>query len=352
MNNSKGFTMVEMMVAAGILAIALAGAMSFFIFQSQSGADSGKLKAARENLSLALTMLQRDIMVAGYGVWGVANVPNPRRLSLAIMANWGIDNVTGDVFNSLDATWWDVAGLPRLTAGDNFLRAGAQFRPDKLYVGYGNFLDMSFDINNMNDTNSASALRTRPTAQPPPMPRPILPPEPLAAAANNFVYDLFQYAPLTVTNATRPLGGFLSDAAGGAATAADVDWARTGNPATNAPPWTFFLTPGQNLVGNVVPAVVYRIARDANRPTFELQRNGVRIAGGDPGLEVYNLTVIDQSAGNQRLLSVRIDYQVMLTGAASEANLHGTAKTTWYKGWVTIEADPRIIVMYDGLAGG
>ena len=74
MNNSKGFTMVEMMVAAGILAIALAGAMSFFIFQSQSGADSGKLKAARENLSLALTLLQRDIMLAGYGVYGVTNV--------------------------------------------------------------------------------------------------------------------------------------------------------------------------------------------------------------------------------------------------------------------------------------
>ncbi len=62
MNNSKGFTLLEMMVAAGLLAIALAGAMSFFIYQSQSGADSGKLKAARENISLALTLLQRDIM--------------------------------------------------------------------------------------------------------------------------------------------------------------------------------------------------------------------------------------------------------------------------------------------------
>ena len=66
MNNSKGFTLLEMMVAAGLLAIALAGAMSFFIYQSQSGADSGKLKAARENISLALTLLQRDIMLAGY----------------------------------------------------------------------------------------------------------------------------------------------------------------------------------------------------------------------------------------------------------------------------------------------
>ncbi len=84
MNNSKGFTLLEMMVAAGLLAIALAGAMSFFIYQSQSGADSGKLKAARENLSLALMLLQRDIMLAGYGVYGDGSVTNPKTLSLVL----------------------------------------------------------------------------------------------------------------------------------------------------------------------------------------------------------------------------------------------------------------------------
>ena len=178
MNNSKGFTMVEMMVAAGILAIALAGAMSFFIFQSKSGADSGKLKAARENISLALTLLQRDIMVAGYGVYGVQTVTNPKTLSLVIMANYGVDNVTGDVLNGVDATQWNIADLPRwrLTCRRSVFtgRPVHTFRPDKIYVGYGNFLDMSFDINGMTDPNSAfkySPLRTRPTAQPPPMPR-------------------------------------------------------------------------------------------------------------------------------------------------------------------------------------
>ena len=70
-------------------------------------------------------------------------------------------------------------------------------------------------------------------------------------------------------------------------------------------------------------------------------------------MEVYNLTVKDQSGvtlgiPNQRLLSIRIDYQVMLKGASAEANLHGTDKKTWYKGWVTIESDPRIIVLNDG----
>ena len=52
-NNSKGFTIVEMLVAAGLLSLAIAGAMSFFIFQSQKGADATRLKVARENLTLA-----------------------------------------------------------------------------------------------------------------------------------------------------------------------------------------------------------------------------------------------------------------------------------------------------------
>ena len=114
MNNSKGFTLVEMMVAAGILAIALAGAMSFFIYQSQSGADSGKLKAARENISLALTLLQRDIMYRGVPAFTACAVTNPRALSLVIRANYGVDDVTGDVLNGVDAAQWNVADLPRL----------------------------------------------------------------------------------------------------------------------------------------------------------------------------------------------------------------------------------------------
>lgn len=351
MNNSKGFTLVEIMVAAAILAIALAGAMSFFIYQSSSGADSGKLKAARENVSLALSLLQRDIMLAGYGVYTVTTVINPKALSLYTVTNYGVDDVTGDVFNSVDATQWNVADLGHVVTPDPSLPAGPQFRPDKFYVGYGNFLDMSFDVNDRTDANSAfkySSLRTHPTTQPPPMPRPTnLNPEALAAPVNSFVYDVFQYAPgLSVTSDTRPLGGFISDAG---AKAADVDWVKTGTPANNAPPWTFFLTPGQTLVGNVSPAVVYRIAKDSTRPTFELQRNGIRVAGGDPGMEVYNLTVKDQSgANNWRQLSIRIDYQVMLAGAQQETNLHGTDKKTWYKGWVTIQSDPRIIVLNDG----
>jgi prepilin-type N-terminal cleavage/methylation domain-containing protein len=344
MNNSKGFTLVEMMIAAGLLAVALAGAMSFFIYQSQSGTDSGKLKAARENISLALMLLQRDIMLAGTGVYGVNSIANPKALSLVLKSQHGVDIVTGDALVSNDTTQWNVADLPHLVAGDPFLPAGTTFRPDKIYLGYGNFLDMSFDLEGTTDTNSIfkySSLRTHPTAQPPPVPRPVLSPEALAAPTNTFVYDSLQYAPgLAVTTNTKPLGGFICDTC--ANQAADVDWVATGNPATSA--WNFHVT--ANLSGNVAPAIVYRIAWDsAKRQTYELQRNGIRIAGGDPEIEVYNLTVKDQSSANSLLLSIRIDYQVMLTGSQGEKDLHGTNKKSWRKGWVTLQADPRTVVL-------
>jgi|WetSurSiteA1Bulk_404760.scaffolds.fasta_scaffold43610_1 prepilin-type N-terminal cleavage/methylation domain-containing protein len=331
MNNSKGFTLLEMMVAAGLLAIALAGAMSFFIYQSQSGADSGKLKAARENLTLALTLLQRDMMQAGYGVKG------DKTLSLVLKSKYGIDNLAGDTFSSVDTTEWNVAGLPRVTTSDPFLPTGSTFRPDKIHIGFGNFMDMNFDINGTNDTNTVFKYLASKDIGP--------------AAVNTFAYDLFPLG-MDVSTNTKPLGGFICKDCGGGSTpnAEDVNWVTTGS-RPNAPPtksWTFRLNTGKTLKGNVVPSIVYRIAKDTKRPTYELQRNGIRIAGGDPEMEVYNLTVKDQSSPDALQFSIRIDYQLMLTGSKGESNLHGTDKKTWRKGWVTLGADPRTVVLNEG----
>ena len=331
MKNSRGFTLLEMMVAAGLLAIALAGAMSFFIYQSRSGADSGKLKAARENISLALMLLQRDIMLAGYGVTG------DKTLSLVLKTGYGVDNVAGDALVSNDTTQWNVANLPHLVTNDPFLPAGTTFRPDKIHVGYGNFLDMTFDINGTNDTNTVFKYSASKNIG--------------AAAVNSFAYDLFPLG-MDVSTNTKPLGGFICKDCGAGSTPSgeDVNWVTTGTrPNDNATKsWTFKLNTGKNLQGNVVPSIVYRIAKDTKRQTYELQRNGIRIAGGDPEMEVYNLTVNDRSSGNALQFSVRIDYQVMITGSNGELNLHGTDKKTWRKGWVTLEADPRTVVLNAG----
>ncbi len=331
MKNSRGFTLLEMMVAAGLLAIALAGAMSFFIYQSRSGADSGKLKAARENISLVLMLLQRDIMLAGYGVTG------DNTLSLVLKTGYGVDIVTGDALVSNDTTQWNVAALPHLVTNDPFLPSGTTFRPDKIHVGYDNFLDMTFDINGTNDTNTVFKYTASKNIG--------------AAAVNSFAYDLFPLG-MDVSTNTKPLGGFICKNCGGGATPSgeDVNWVTTGTrPNDNSTKsWTFKLNTGKNLQGTVSPSIVYRIARDTKRQTYELQRNGIRIAGGDPEMEVYNLTVNDRSSGNGLQFSARIDYQVLITGSNEELNLHGTDKKTWRKGWVTLEADPRTVVLNAG----
>jgi prepilin-type N-terminal cleavage/methylation domain-containing protein len=319
MNNSKGFTLVELMVAAGILTLALAGAMSFFIYQSHKGADAGRIKGARENLTLALMLIQRDLMAAGYGVMGGTSggTTDPKALALVIKTNYGVDKVTGNQYNGKD------------TAST----------PDKLHVGYGTFLDMNFDVNGTNDVNSVfknSAIKN------------IGP-----SSVSTFSYDLFP-VDMNVTTDTKPVGGFVCSMCGTGITpdAGDVDWASAST--TSKPQgtknWTVKLYSGDknSLSGNVAPSIVYRIAQDSSRPTEELQRNGVRIAGGDPGLEVYNLKVADESSPNKRLLSIRIDYQVKLGGSDEEKTLHGTAKQTWHKGYVTLKADPRVIMLSGG----
>jgi len=318
MNNSKGFTMVEMMVAAGILMIAITGAMSFFIYQSQKGADSTRIRSARESLALALVLIQRDIMAAGYGVEG------NKSLSF-VSATYGIDKVTGNEYNSTLTT----------------------YKPAKLHVGFGTFLDMNFDVNGTNDTNSVFKYSASKDIG--------------SAALATFVYDQFPID-MAVTTDTKPVGGFISSSG-----ASDVNWYTSGSKPRGTKSWTVRLQSGMpagtpssfrnTQAGKVAPSIVYRIAQDfahsyvkpgVIEPTYELQRNGMRIAGGEPGLEVYNLTVVDESGANKRRFSIRIDYQVKLWGSKDENASHGAAKISWHKGFVTISADPRVIVLGGG----
>jgi hypothetical protein len=68
MNKLRGFTLVEAMVGLFILAIAITGALSFFIFQSRSGFVSSRLKTTDEELFFTRTLLTRDVCQAGFGV--------------------------------------------------------------------------------------------------------------------------------------------------------------------------------------------------------------------------------------------------------------------------------------------
>ena len=66
--DSRGFTIVEMMVALFMVALIFSIVISFYLFQSKSGGQSAKETSARHSVALALMQIQRDVVQMGYGV--------------------------------------------------------------------------------------------------------------------------------------------------------------------------------------------------------------------------------------------------------------------------------------------
>lgn len=99
MRMSKGFSLVEMMVAAGVTAIFLVVALPFFVFQTSTQSESFRAKYADQESDLALSLIRRDVMHAGLGCRG--------HEALAI-----------------------------------FVQDGGGTAPDELYLNYANYLNM------------------------------------------------------------------------------------------------------------------------------------------------------------------------------------------------------------------
>ncbi|MGO9116401.1 MAG: prepilin-type N-terminal cleavage/methylation domain-containing protein [Desulfomonilaceae bacterium] len=64
----EGFTVTEMMVAMAVMAVILLIAIAFFRVQSQMSGTATRDRLGRQDITLALTALERDIVQAGYGV--------------------------------------------------------------------------------------------------------------------------------------------------------------------------------------------------------------------------------------------------------------------------------------------
>ncbi len=63
-----GFTIVEMMVSVLIFGFVIAGALSFFVYQSRMAMESKAAKMVGESVSSALRMINTDLLHAGSGV--------------------------------------------------------------------------------------------------------------------------------------------------------------------------------------------------------------------------------------------------------------------------------------------
>lgn len=313
MNNARGFTLAEMMVAALILAVAIVGAMSFFVFQSRHGSDATKLRNTRENINLAFMLMQRDIQHAGYGAF----VDTTQGSKQAVYVQAGM---------SSDA-------------------------PDSLYVAYGTFMDMSFDMSGQ--TDKASIFKYEAIKN-------------LATPTASFTYEQFPWSlDLSKAKVTRPFGGFIAVSSTGTVDAAKMNWSSFPDTlASPIPPgnWSCPITLEKSLSGDVVPAIVYEIGETRVNGmltgTHELLRNGIRVAGGEHDVDVFNLKVQDVATipptqggpavgfapPPNTLYRITVWYQVKGRSSLDETTAQGYNKKTWKRASVSVTAGPQTIL--------
>lgn len=72
LGNSRGFTLIELMIAMGILGFILAGVFSVFVINKRSYESQNLITDAQQNARFALDLLSRDVRSAGYMI-GLCN---------------------------------------------------------------------------------------------------------------------------------------------------------------------------------------------------------------------------------------------------------------------------------------
>lgn len=144
MRDSRGFTLMELMVGMLILSAAIAGALSFFIFQSQRGHESFRDKNTDEMVFSALALISRDVHAAGFG--SVVAYP---KLALLIKRTTGYpDELYTSFSDYVDTQYYernpDLAAITRaLRANSIFCSDGNCAASGVQYQGYLKLTDTS-----------------------------------------------------------------------------------------------------------------------------------------------------------------------------------------------------------------
>ncbi len=111
--NEAGFTLVEVMSALAILALAMTAVFATFITQQQSFAVQNRVVEMQQNLRQAAEYMTRDIRVAGYGIPDNVTIPN------------------------------NLVGTGVVTMRSIYARDGSTTGPDEIYIMYLYDMDAS-----------------------------------------------------------------------------------------------------------------------------------------------------------------------------------------------------------------
>jgi prepilin-type N-terminal cleavage/methylation domain-containing protein len=318
MRASRGFTLVEAMVGMVILAVIVAGALSFFILWSSRSAESFRYKTADEGVATAISLLTTDIRKAGFGVtstpeYGIFVVDNGANADELYLSYGDYLNLEGDI----RAPTSDTLSVPYRSINSVFM-PNRQFTVGSLTLSYQGRITLS--------TGSNFVLRAIPSVQ---------------GAAH--------YSGCGAVITSTPA-------------AADVDINTTTYVAGQIPgtqDWTIpLVSPARNAAGGgvalaagmvVTPAISYKRVPGTGAGTGALWRNrgkesspfGTAILGGTPYLDVTDFQVrlqftdaswstTNTQPTNVRLIEATISYRVMIS---KDYRVGPTGSGTLIKGW-------------------
>ena len=95
--SEAGFSLIEVMSALVILAIALTAVFATFISQQKSFTTQNRVAELQQNLRQAVEYMSRDIRMAGYGIPDNVVVPGtatPAGIT-SVKSLYAVDNTTG-----------------------------------------------------------------------------------------------------------------------------------------------------------------------------------------------------------------------------------------------------------------
>jgi type IV pilus assembly protein PilW len=102
LNNKKAFTLIELLVAVAISGVVMAGIYSAYYSQQKSYITQEQVAAMQQNLRAAMSIMQREIRMAGCDPSGTAQTgiktanTNSIRFTLDITDDTGTGNPDGD----------------------------------------------------------------------------------------------------------------------------------------------------------------------------------------------------------------------------------------------------------------